>query len=179
MIRAGGPVARVVALALLAGFVAALWAGPVALYRDALDLSQARVAQAAALAARYRVLAAAPEGGGAPHPVSGLLLADLPAAQSFAALSETIKRAADMAGLSVLGLQSLGEESVLGLQRSGVRLRGTATLSGLARFLAAVEGGTPLLIVDGLRVQSRLGGGATQDDRLEIQMDIVGFRDAG
>jgi hypothetical protein len=76
-------------------------------------------------------------------------------------------------------LQSLGEESVLGLQRSGVRLRGTATLSGLSRFLAAVEGGTPLLIVDGLRVQSRLGGGATQDDRLEIQMDIVGFRDAG
>ena len=67
---------------------------------------------------------------------------------------------------------------VLGrMQRSGVRVRGTATLAGLARFLAAVEGGMPLLIVDGLRVQSRQGGGATQEERLEIQMDIVGFRE--
>jgi hypothetical protein len=35
----------------------------------------------------------------------------------------------------------------------------------------------PLLIVDGLRVQPRQGAGATSEERLEIQMDIVGFRE--
>jgi hypothetical protein len=177
VIRAGSMVARVAALGLLAGFAAALWAGPVAIYREALDASHTRVAQASALAARYRLLAAGSPDGAVPRAASGLLLADLPAAQSFAALSETIKQAADAAGLAVQGLQGLGEESVLGLQRSGVRVRGTATLAGLARFLATVEGGMPLLIVDGLRVQSRQGTGATQEERLEIQMDIVGFRE--
>ena len=67
MIRAGGMVARGAALALLVGFAAALWAGPVAIYREVLDTSQARVAQASALAARYRVLAAGPTDGAAPR----------------------------------------------------------------------------------------------------------------
>lgn len=178
MIGAGTPAARLLALLLLAGLGAGIWAGPVAVYLDARAVSRARVEQAEALVARYRALAvapaaafAAPGGGG-----QGLLLDDLPAAQVFAVLSERIKAAADGAGLSLQGLQSLGEEQVAGLQRTGLRLRGTGDLAGLARFLDAVEGARPMLLVDGVRIQARQGAAVEAQPALDIQMDVHGFR---
>ena len=88
---------------------------------------------------------------------------DLRSAQVFAALSERIKAAAEGAGVSLQGLQSLGEEAALGMTRSGIRLRGSADLPALARFLDAIENGRPFLRVDGLRVQSRQAIGGDGD----------------
>lgn len=178
MIRAGTPAARAAAFAILAVLGAGIWAGPVAVYLEARDVSSARVARAEALVARQRALAAMPADAAARGPAADLLLDDLPSAQVFAALSERIKAAAEGAGVSLQGLQSLGEEAALGMTRSGIRLRGSADLPALARFLDAIENGRPFLRVDGLRIQSRQAIGGDGDMPLDIQLDVFGFKGA-
>ena len=178
MIGAGTAAARLLALALLAALGAGIWAGPVTAYLEERGALRQRVEQAEALAARYRALAAAPPRAVADGEGAAAFLADLPAAQIFAALSERIKAAADVAGLSVQGLQSLAEEPVAGLRRAGLRLRGTGDLAALARFLDAVEAGRPLLTIDGLRIQARQGAAVEAQPRLDIQLDVHGFKGA-
>lgn len=178
MIRAGTPAARAAALALLALLGAGIWAGPVAIYLEAREVSSARVARAEALVHRQRALAALPADAAARGSSSDLLLDDLPSAQVFAALSERIKAAADGAGVSLQGLQSLGEDAALGMTRAGIRLRGSADLPALARFLDAVENARPFLRIDGLRIQSRQAIGGDGDMPLDIQLDVFGFKGA-
>lgn len=178
MIRPGTLAARAVAFAILALLCVGIWVGPVAIYLEAREASGARVARAEALVARQRALATAPAEVSGRGPSAELLLEDLPTVQVFAALSDRIKAAAAAAGVSLQGLQSLAEDSALGMTRAGIRLRGSADLPALARFLDAVEGGRPFLRVDGLRLQSRQATGAADDLPLDIQLDVFGFKGA-
>jgi hypothetical protein len=169
--------AALVVLALLLGLV---HAGLVAPYLDYLGALDDQVATKSALLERMRALSAAPP----PVAVSEteltrLLLPDLTDAQTLGQMQDRLKNLAADAGVELQGVQVLPRSEMPGLARLAVRLRASADMAALQRFLHAVESAQPALVVDNLRIQARLRGAPTVaagTSSLDIQLDALGFK---
>jgi hypothetical protein len=79
------------------------------------------------------------------------------ATQVAAELQGTVSSMAASAGLNVLSSQILKEEEVEGSKRVGVRLTLSGDLGGVAKLVAAVEGGQKDLVVSHLEINRKLG----------------------
>jgi hypothetical protein len=74
-----------------------------------------------------------------------------------AELQGAVSSMASEAGLNVLSSQILKEEDFEGAKRVGVRLTLSGELSGVAKLVAAVEGGQKDLVVSHLEINRKLG----------------------
>ena len=169
---------RVAALAVLALLLGLLHAGLVMPYLAYVDGVDERVATRDAVLARMRALAAAPDPRPAATEPAALLLPDVSEAQAVGQLQERLKGFAAANGLELQGIQVLPRVDTPAVTRLGVRLRGGGDMAALNRFLHAIESAQPALLVDHLRLQSRVPrapstGGPTS---LDVQLDVVGFR---
>lgn len=79
------------------------------------------------------------------------------ATQVAAGLQGTVSSMAAEAGLNVLSTQILKEEESEGARRIGVRLTLSGDLAGIAKLIAAVEGGAKDLVVTHLEINRKLG----------------------
>jgi len=79
------------------------------------------------------------------------------ATQVAAELQGAVSGMANEAGLNVLSSQILKEEEYEGSRRIGVRLTLSGELSGVARLVAAVEGGQKDLVISHLEINRKLG----------------------
>jgi len=79
------------------------------------------------------------------------------ATQVAAELQGTVSAMAGEANLNVLSSQILKEEEVEGARRVGVRLTLSGELDGVAKLIAAVEGGPKDLVVSHLEINRKLG----------------------
>jgi general secretion pathway protein M len=168
-------VARVAALAILAGLIAVVWVGPVTAYLDLLDADGQALGTAQQTLARYRALVtAAPER--APVEDKSMLLPEISDAQAVALLQESLKGAAAAAQVEIQGLQVLQTEQFAGAPRIGVRLRGHADIGGLSSLLYAIESARPLLYPDNLTIQSRMTSPSAPPTALDFQSDVSAFK---
>lgn len=162
--------ARGGALLILAALLFALWLGPVGAYRALLGAGAQHLAAKEQLLDRYRALV---ESGAADRPADAkqLLLPALSEAEAAAFLQETLKAAASQSQVDIQGMQVLASEAMPGVQRIGVRLRGSGDMAGLDRLLYAIEQSRPLLYPDHLQIQSR-----ALRPGLDFQFDVAGFK---
>ncbi len=170
---------RLAALTVLALLLGLLHAGLVAPYLDYAGALDDRVATKAALLDRMRALTEAPQPEAAPAAtLTRLLLPDISDAQAVGQVQDRLKQLAADNGVELHGIQVLPRTETPGLARLAVRLRASADMAALHRFLHAVESTEPVLLVDNLRIQSRLGRGAapTATAPLDIQLDAIGFK---
>jgi hypothetical protein len=79
------------------------------------------------------------------------------ATQVAAELQGAVSAMAAEAGLNVLSSQILKEEETDGAKRVGVRLTLSGELTGVAKLVAAVEGGAKDLVISHLEVNRKLG----------------------
>jgi hypothetical protein len=79
------------------------------------------------------------------------------ATQVAAELQGTVSSMAGDAGLNVLSSQILKEEDADGGKRVGVRLTLSGDLAGVAKLVAAVEGGQKDLVISHLEINRKLG----------------------
>lgn len=79
------------------------------------------------------------------------------ATQVAAELQGAVSAMAAEAGLNVLSSQILKEEEIEGSKRVGVRLTLSGELSGVAKLVAAVEGGAKDLVISHLEINRKLG----------------------
>jgi hypothetical protein len=177
---------RIAALAVLL-LLGLLHAGLIAPYLDYVGALDERVAIKAALLDRMRALSQAappPTDGAAAAPdalLARLLLPDISDAQAIAQMQDRLKHLAADHGIELQNIQVLPRAETSSLARLGVRLRGSADMAALERFLHAVEGAEPTLLIDNLRIQSRLARGAAPPPPgtaapLDIQLDAIGFK---
>jgi|HubBroStandDraft_6_1064221.scaffolds.fasta_scaffold422952_2 general secretion pathway protein M len=167
---------RAAALAILALLIAAFWIGPVAAYRDLIDVGSDDIATKNALLQRYRALAGA-EPTAAPTPPGPVLLyPDIPESQAIALLQETVKAAAAAAQIQVQGLQVLRSEALPGATRIGVRIRAAGDVANLRGLLYAIEAARPMLYPDNLQIQSLAASQGAAPSLLDFQLDISGFK---
>jgi len=85
------------------------------------------------------------------------LTAGATANQVAAGLQGTVSTMATDAGLNVLSSQILKEEEAEGAKRVGVRLTLSGELDGVAKLIAAIEGGEKDLLVSHLEINRKLG----------------------
>ncbi len=85
------------------------------------------------------------------------LLSGAIATQVAAELQGSVGSMAGDAGLNVLSSQILKEEEVEGSKRVGVRLTLSGELGGVAKLIAAIEGGPKDLLVSHLEINRKLG----------------------
>ena len=85
------------------------------------------------------------------------LTAGATATQVAAELQGAVSGMASEAGLNVLSSQILKEEEFEGSKRIGVRLTLSGELSGVAKLVAAVEGGQKDLVISHLEINRKLG----------------------
>jgi len=175
---------RIAALGVLALLLGLLDAGLVAPYLDYLGTLDERVATKAALLDRMRALTEAPPPATAPEgALTRLLLPDISDAQAVGQMQDRLKHLAADSGVELQGIQVLPRSETPGLARLAVRLRASADMAALERFLHEVESAEPVLLVDNLRIQTRLGRGpapiatpAGAAAPLDIQLDAIGFK---
>jgi hypothetical protein len=180
---------RIAAVSVLALLLGLLHAGLVAPYLDYLTALDERVAIKAALLDRMRALVEAPPPPAAPEgALTRLLLPDLSDAQAVGQVQDRLKHLAADSGVELQGIQVLPRSDMPGLARLAVRLRASADMAALQRFLHDIESAEPALLVDNLRIQSRLARGpaafATPAGAaapaatapLDIQLDAIGFK---
>lgn len=170
---------RVAALVVLALLLALLHAGLFAPYLGYVEALEERVATKAVLLDRMRALSEAPPPTATPDgELTRLLLPDLSDAQALGQVQDRLKQLAAASGVELQGVQVLPRVELPGLARLAVRLRANADMGALHRFLYAVEAAEPALVVDNLRIQSRLVRGAPPGAAppLDIQLDAVGFK---
>lgn len=171
---------RIAALGVLALLLGLLHAGLVAPYLDYVGALDERVATKTALLDRMRALTEAPPLAAAPEAaLARLLLPDLSDAQAVGQVQDRLKHLAADCGVELQGIQVLPRIEAPGLARLAVRLRASADMAALARFLHGVESAEPVLLVDNLRIQSRLARGGTPaaaTPPLDIQLDAIGFK---
>lgn len=79
------------------------------------------------------------------------------ATQVAAELQGAVSAMASDAGLNVLSSQILKEEEAEGSKRVGVRLTLSGELEGVAKLVAAVEGGPKDLVISHLEINRKLG----------------------
>jgi hypothetical protein len=113
-------------------------------YRRVLAHSDAVARQTAEIEARFRAQQERLTGGAT-------------ATQVAAELQGTVSSLATDAGLNVLSSQILKEEEFEGSRRVGVRLTLSGELSGVAKLVAAVEGGQKDLVISHLEINRKLG----------------------
>jgi len=175
---------RIAALGVLALLLGLLHAGLVAPYLDYLTALDERVAIKAALLDRMRAVAEAPPPPAAPEgALTRLLLPDLSDAQAVGQVQDRLKHLAANSGVELQGIQVLPRSDMPGLVRLAVRLRASADMAALERFLHDIESTEPALLVDNLRIQSRLARGPAAVAAvpgaaapLDIQLDAIGFK---
>jgi Type II secretion system (T2SS), protein M subtype b len=175
---------RIAALGVLALLLGLLHAGLVAPYLDYLTALDERVAIKAALLDRMRAVAEAPPPPAAPEgALARLLLPDLSDAQAVGQVQDRLKHLAANSGVELQGIQVLPRSDMPGLVRLAVRLRASADMAALQRFLHDIESAEPALLVDNLRIQSRLARGPASVGAapgaaapLDIQLDAIGFK---
>jgi general secretion pathway protein M len=177
---------RIAALAVLALLLGLLHAGLIAPYLDYAGALDERVAIKSALLDRMRAMSDAPqpaaESAAAPDALlARLLLPDISDAQAIAQMQDRLKHLAADHGIELQNIQVLPRAETSSLARLGVRLRGSADMAALERFLHAVEGAEPTLLIDNLRIQSRLARGTAPPPPgtaapLDIQLDAIGFK---
>jgi general secretion pathway protein M len=175
---------RIAALAVLALLLGLLHAGLIAPYLEYVATLDERVAVKSALLDRLQGLTEAPPTPQAVAPdalLTKLLLPDISDAQAVGQVQDRLKRLAADHGIELQNIQVLPRTETAGLARLAVRLRGTADMAALNQFLYAVESAEPTLLVDNLRIQSRLARGAPPAPSgtaapLDIQLDAVGFK---
>lgn len=179
----GKPSMRDRVLALSALFIALLLFvfGLVVPYLALLENSYEQLAQSQqqrALFARYMEKAGqsddAMEQTGALHDL--LLLPGSTVTNAQAGLQQIIDGLAGESGVSLLSFEPLSSEGAdNGFGRVGGRVRATADLAGLQRFLHGLESHRPVLFLDRLYVRARTPQGQ-ESDGLDVQLDIFGFR---
>jgi len=170
---------RLVALVVLALLLGLVHAGLVAPYLDYLGALDERVATKSALLARMRALSTAPPPAASSETeLTHLLLPDLTDAQTLGQMQDRLKYLAADAGVELQGVQVLPRSEMPGLARLAVRLRASADMAALQRFLYAIETAEPALVVDNLRIQAHLRGApsAAAGAPLDVQLDALGFK---
>lgn len=185
MSRLSPPLRRLVALGLLAVFIAAVWAfvalpiaariddydRSIAQTRELLVRSQRKAAEAPALRVQRETLEADLKAG------SGFLEGD-----SFeliaADLQDRIKRIVTRHGGALDSLQTLPFQLQEGYRRVAVRVTLSADTPALQKVLYDIEGARPFLLVDNLEISasalrtSRRPGDA---ESLLVRLDVFGF----
>ncbi|MBV8779332.1 MAG: hypothetical protein JO258_19215 [Alphaproteobacteria bacterium] len=170
------PLARVVALGLLALLVVVFLVGPVAAYIGLLADNGAALENKAALLQRYRALAEARPGMASPASAPTLLYPDMPEAQAAALLQEAVKTAAAAAHVQVQGFQMLRGDAIPGAARIGVRVRASGDIVSLRNLIYAIETARPLLYPDNLQVQAHATAADAAGGPLDFQLDVSGFK---
>jgi general secretion pathway protein M len=167
---------RLIALAILAGLVAALAVGPVAAYFDLLAGQGDAIRRESETLQRYRVLTRAAAAQPAP-PTSDrtLLFPAIPEAQAVALLQEALKGAAATAQVDIQGFQVLRSEAAPGSVRVGVRLRASGDIAGLERLLYTIESARPVLYPDNLQIRAEGAQPGAPAAALQFQFDVSGF----
>ena len=169
---------RLMALAVLALLMAAVWVGPINLYLNLVGSGAQRIAREARLLQRYRALAHRPVPAAAPT-TSGMpliMLPQVPEAQAVALMQQTLKRAAVRSRVEVRGLQVLRSEAMPGADRISVRVTASGDMASLVRLLFAIETSHPVLYPDNLQIRSRGAVRGTPPADLDFQLDVSGFK---
>lgn len=177
----GGP-SRLTAVLILILALALIHAGLLSPYLAHVGAQAERLDARADILARMRRLAEQPapaDDAAARARLAALLLPAGSEAQAVAQLQDRLKAIALEAGVDLQGLQVLPAVETALLSRLTVRLRGSADIAAAGRFLQAVESGTPALLVDNLRLQSRVLRGPGAGALLDLQLDVAGFRLGG
>lgn len=105
-----------------------------------------------------------------------LLLSGPTVTNAQAGLQQVIDGLAGESGVSLLSFEPLSSEGAdNGFGRVGGRVRATADLAGLQRFLHGLESHRPALFLDRIYVRARTPQGQ-ESEGLDIQLDIFGFR---
>jgi general secretion pathway protein M len=167
---------RGAALLILAVMTAVLWLGPVGAYLAMIGHDAERIAERAALLARYRALVRS--GPPAVSAAPKLTFPDLPESQASAVLQERVKTAAANARVQVQNLQVLRSEAVPGAMRIGVRIRASGDVASLRGLLYAIETARPVLYPDNLQVHAHMAGERAAAP-LDFQLDVSGFAARG
>lgn len=179
----GKPSMRDRVLALSALFVALLLIvfGLVVPYLALLEKSYEQLVQSQQQQALFtRFMARAGESDGE-MPQTGvlrdlLLLPGSTVSNAQAGMQQVIDGLAGESGVSLLSFEPLSSDSAVeGFGRVGGRIRATADLAGLQRFLHGLESHQPALFLDRLYIRSRAPQGQ-ESEGLDIQLDIFGFR---
>jgi len=184
-------VGRMAALALLLALLALVWVVGLAPLLDEYRADRETVAFASEQLPRLQQLAAAapllraelervsrdPSG-------STRLLGGTSDALAGADLQNLVSREATRHGLALRSAQILPTVAEEGFRRVGIRVALEGSIAGLHRLLYSVETSPTFLFVDNLEVRSRSGGRVlqrpnaqvTQDERLAIRFDVLGYR---
>jgi general secretion pathway protein M len=169
---------RVLALAILALFLAAFWIGPLSAYRDLISAGAAQVSRQSQLMQRYRSLIGERTVEAPPDTPdrSALMLPVMPEAQAIARLQQVVKQAAVASQVEIRRLQVLSGDTLPNVARVGVRIAASGDMAGLAHLLFAVEAARPLLYADNLQVHARAASSTTALAVLDFELDVSAFR---
>ncbi len=161
-------------MAILLALLAALWLGPIALYRDFRENDAQALAAAAETLARDRALVAAKDSR--PDEAASILLPAISDAEAAALLQETLKHAALAADVEIEGMQVMPADTLAGAARVALRLRARGDASGIARLLYAVAASRPLLYPDNLHIAARAAPQGANSGPLDFEFDVSAFR---
>ena len=172
---------RLLAVALLAAVLAALWAGiavPLtdwfAERSDSIDRQTTlarRMAQIAADLPALRTRAASTQ---AAAPVA--VLEGASDAVAGAALQQRLQQIGTSLGATLSSTEVLAGEPVGAYRRIGVRLAVSAHWPVIVRLVEAIDANTPRLLVNDLQLQAMRSVAADPDPALNVTMTVFGFR---
>ena len=172
---------RLLAVALLAAVLAALWAGiavPLtdwfAERSDSIDRQTTlarRMAQIAADLPALRTRAASTQ---AAAPVA--VLEGASDAVAGAALQQRLQQIGTSLGATLSSTEVLAGEPVGAYRRIGVRLAVSAHWPVIVRLVEAIDANTPRLLVNELQLQAMRSVAADPDPALNVTMTVFGFR---
>lgn len=183
MLRRGSPIARILALALLAAVPLAVYAVVVepivAAYRDA----DATIAQAQALLQSYRQRA------GQREQLSSLLAEEQARAENLvgylqatedalaaAELQDRLKLVVEGAGGTLRSAQNVEAEAVdaaAPVRRAGLKIRFSADIESLAAILYELETGQPYLFIDELSMREERRRRRRDEAEGPLDLDVV------
>lgn len=177
---------RLLALALLAACLGALWWLAVAPYlaqRDAgtqrLVMLEAQLAQFEQLRQENRLRAAQRESAFEDPALAAQLLPPQRPAVAAASLQQTLRERVNAAGAQLISIQSLPAESEGGLVPIRLRITLRGDSPALRDLLHGVEASTPLLMVEELLVRrlapGRVGSAGQATEQLDIRLQVAGF----
>ena len=177
---------RLLALGLLLCLMAGAWLAIVQPLLGWRAAAEARLAEANATVARYRMVAEQSDDivrqAAALRDVAereSLFLPGATEGQAAAALQDVIKAAVAAADARADSIQALETSAEGGLSRVTMRVRLSADTKSLQKLLHALESGRPVVLLDGVYVRARSLRGDVQGRNLDVRFDAVGFAQAG
>lgn len=171
---------KAAALGLLAGlllFGFAVIVEPLTARRaDALDQIEQERVLLGRLLAEARVLSAQ-SGVGELSPTEPGFLNGLTDAEKIAALQARVEAAAAASGVSLTSLQPNAERTEGSLQFIGLRAVAAGSINDVQRFLHALEGGRPSLMIEAIDVGP--SARTAESGTLDLRLSVVGVAPAG